>query len=141
MDKTEEITLEVHADSLEKAFSNSAVKLFELMLGDTKINPSITKSLMLRSKDLKSLYHSYLKKLYDCASSEALLLSQVNNVAIELINDEYLLSANATGEKIRSDHKIKTLIKQVTDKNILIKEDKNGCNLQINLVVEKKDEA
>ena len=139
MKKTEELTLSVQGRNIEDAFSNAVPDLLSLMIDVNTIQHSVTKTLMIRSKDLKSLLHLYLKKSYDYAMSEALLLSKVNNLAIESINDEYMLTANISGEKLNKSHKLNANIKQVKGRNILIKESKDGCNLQINVVVEKDE--
>ncbi len=135
--KVEEITLTSQGKSLEQAFSNAALNMFSIVTDTTKVNPLMRKSMMLRSKELKTLLYLFLKKLYDLASNDLFLLHEVKDVVIEDINNEYLLTAVAYGDKL-TNHEIKDIVKQCTDRNISIKEDKDGCKVQINLVVERR---
>ena len=135
--KVEEITLTGQGKSIEQAFSNTALNMFSIVTDPSKVSPAQRKSIMLRSKDLKNLLYLFLKKLYDLASNDLFLLNEVKDVVIEDINNEYLLTAVAYGDKL-SNHEIKDIVKQCTDRNISIKEDKDGCKIQINLVVERR---
>ncbi len=136
--KVEEITLISWGKSLEHAFSNAARDMFSIVVDTNNVKPLMKKSILLRSKELKSLFYLFMKKLFDTASNELFLLNEARDVTIETINNEYLLTAVAYGDKFSKEYPIKDIVKQCTDRNILIKEDKEGCKLQINLVVERR---
>src|SRR3989344_8008634 len=141
MDKVEEITLTARGKNMEQAFSNIVINLFSNIVNLELIEPKLTKTILIREKNLKKLLYQYIKKVYDLALTEAILINKVHNVKIENVNDDYLLTAVVEGEKLKQEHKLNNTIKMLTDRNIIIKEDKEGCNLQINIIVEKKDEV
>jgi len=141
MDKVEEITLTARGKNMEQAFSNIVINLFSNIVNLELIEPKLTKTILIREKNLKKLLYQYIKKVYDLALTEAILINKVHNVKIENVNDDYLLTAVVEGEKLKQEHKLNNTIKMITDRNIIIKEDKEGCNLQINIIVEKKDEV
>ncbi|HLC86005.1 MAG TPA: archease [Candidatus Nanoarchaeia archaeon] len=141
MDNVEELVLVVHGKDLEDAFANLPDKFFSILLAEHEIKPQVTKSVMIRSNDIKSLLYKYTKKIHDFAINDALFLNKVNGIKIEILNNEYLLTANLIGEKVNRNHKIKNMIKHVTNRNIIIKEDRNGCTLQINIIIERKNEV
>ena len=137
--KVEEITITGTGKTLEQAFANTAISMFSIVVDTKTVEPKIRKSIMLRSKELKTLLHLFLKKLYDLASNELFLLNEIKDMSIETVNNDYLLNCVAFGDKL-DKHEIKDIVKQCTDRNISIKEDREGCKLQINLVVERRQE-
>ena len=72
--------------------------------------------------------------MFDIANHELFLLSSVKKIIIEQINNEYMLNATVIGDKLK-DHKVKDVVKLITEKDIIIREDKNGCTSQISIVV------
>ena len=75
--KVEEIELKAEASSIEAAFSKIAINMFSIVTDTEKINENLRKTLMMRSKDLKSLLYLYLKKLFDLANNELFLLKEI----------------------------------------------------------------
>ena len=139
MHKVEELNLTAKGKSIEMAFSNIAVKMFSIVTDTEKINERINRTLMLRSRDLKNLLYLYLRKLFDLANTELFLLKEIKDIKIETINEEYLLTAVASGDKFNKEYELKDIVKLITERNIFIKEDLNGANLQITLIIERKN--
>lgn len=137
--KVEEITLSARAPSLEASFSKIAISMFDIVLDTIDVEPNITKTLIIRAKDLKNLLYQYLKKLYDLANTDLFVLSTVKQMTIERVSDEYLLNTVIMGDKMNPKYEIKDVVKQVTERNINIKEDIEGTLTQINLVVERRN--
>ncbi len=135
----EEITLVAKAPTLEAAFSKISLSLFDLVVNTQDIDFLITKTIIMRSRDLKNLLYQFLKRLYDLANNELFLLSTVKNITIEQVGAEYLLNTVLLGDKMNSHYEIKDIVKQITDRNILIKEDREGTLVQINIVVERRN--
>ena len=137
--KIEQIQLSSQGKSIEEAFSNSAVNMFSIVTDTNLVNSNLKKSLMMRSKDLKSLLYLFLRKLFDLANNELFLLKEVRDLKIESINDEYLLTAVASGDKFNQGYEVKDIVKQLIDKDIIIKEDKSGTFTQVSLIVERRN--
>lgn len=139
VNKVEEITLNVKAESLEKAFSKLALAMYEIVINVDEIDLVITRTIILRSRDLKHLLYQFLKRLFDLANSELFILSTVKSLSIAQISNEYLLNCILLGDKMKNEYIVKDIIKQVTDRNILINEDKEGAHLSINLIIERRN--
>ena|SRR3989344_65808 len=137
--KVEEITLIGTGKSIEDAFSKVATNMFDIVIDRNSIRKINTKIIMFKSKDLKEALYMFLKKIYDITSNETFLLNEVKNISIEKMNNEYLLNAVIIGEKLSKEHIIKDIIKQVTDRNVLVKENKDGSIAQLNIVVERRN--
>ena len=137
--KIEQIQLISQGKTIEEAFSNSAVNLFSITINTNSVSPNLKKSIMTRSKDLKSLLYLFLRKLFDLANNELFLLREVKDLKIESISDEYLLTAVAYGDKFNNEYEVKDAVKQLIDREILVKEDKLGTTTQVSLVVERRN--
>ena len=135
----QEIILEGKGDSIELSFSDIALKMFNIVTDTASVNPVLTKTIIIRSKDIKDLLYQFLKKLFDTANQDLFLLSYVKNIMIEKINNEYMLNATLLGDKLKN-HNIKDIVKLVTEKNISIKQDKEGCISQVVIIVERLHE-
>ena len=61
----------------------------------------------------------------------------VSSRSFLIISNEYLLDAVIIGDKMDANkYIVKDIVKQVTDRNVSVIEDKFGVHLQMNLVVE-----
>lgn len=137
--KVEEITISSKSNSLESAFSKIGLEMFNIVINPGEISPAATKTIIIRSRDLKNLLFQYLKRLYDLANNELFVLSTIKQISIEQISNEYLLNAVLLGDRMKPEYNVKDIVKQVTDRNIIIKEDREGALAQINIVVERRN--
>ena len=137
--KVEEITISAETDSIEGSFAKLAINLFEIVVDTSQINPIITKTIILKSISMENLLYLFLKRFYDLANNELFLVSAVKKVTIERVAGNYLLDAVVVGDKMNQEYNIKDIVKQITERNIKIKEDRNGTNAQINIVVERRN--
>src|SRR3989338_9499063 len=133
----QEISLKSEAKTLEKAFSLIAVE-FSKTVYKGNLNNEINKSIMFRSQNLKYLLYNYINKLNELLLNECFILSEVQDLIINMVNNDYMLSSVVAGSKIKGNE-IDVLVKEIS-KNVLIKEDKDGCHVQISLLVEEKNE-
>ena len=133
----QEISLKSEAKTLEKAFSLIAVE-FSKTVYKGNLNNEINKSIMFRSQNLKYLLYNYIIKLNELLLNECFILSEVQDLSINMVNNDYMLSSVVAGSKIKGNE-IDVLVKEIS-KNVLIKEDKDGCHVQISLLVEEKNE-
>lgn len=137
--KVEEITLEGRTPSLEAVFSKIGMSMFNIVINTQDIDLIVTKTIIIRSRDLKNLLYQFLKRLFDLANNELFLLAVVKQLTIEQVSNEYLLNAVVIGDKMNQRYEVKDIVKQVTDRNIMIKEDMTGTYARINIVVERRN--
>jgi len=137
--KVEEITLSVDAEDMQKAFSKLAVNMFEIVVNTNDIDLAVTKTVIIRARDLKNLLFQFIKRLYDLANNELFILAVVKKISIEKVSNDYLLNAIIIGDKMKPVYTVKDIVKQVTERNIIVKESIDGASAQINLVVERRN--
>jgi len=137
--KTEEITLIGTGKTIESAFSKAAMNMFEIVIDPKTVRNVSTKTMIFKAKTLKDALYIFIKKIYDLASNETFLLNEVKNINIDEMNNEYLINAVLVGEKLNTEHIIKDIVKQITDRNIIVKENKDGCIAQLNIIVERRN--
>ncbi len=137
----EDLILSVKAHNIEEAFSKMAISMFDIVINTEDIDLIQTKTVIMRSRDLKNLLYQLLKRLYDLANNELFVLSTVKSISIEQVGSEYLLNAVFIGDRMQTKYEVKDIIKQVTDRNLMITEDLQGTSAQINLVVERRKET
>jgi|SRR3989344_9202547 len=138
MRKVEEITISSKEKDLESSFSRTALNMFDVVVDTNEIVQNITKTFFIKAKNTNELLYLFLKKLYDSANSDLFIPASVKNIKIDMVGRDFFLDAVLSGDMMRPGYKIKDIVKQVTNRNILIKEDKNGVLTQINIVVERR---
>lgn len=141
MDNVEEITLTSSGKNTEQAFVNIASNLSLRIINPDLIQPKLKKTIFIREKNLKYLLYKYLKSVYSLATTNLILLNKISTIKIENVNTDYLLTAVVQGDKLSNEYKIQNTIKMITDRNITVKEDMEGCHLSINIIVEKDEKV
>jgi len=135
--KVEEITIKANGSDLGKAFAKLAEEMFNIVVNVSDVDLEVTKTILIRSRDLNHLLIQFMKRLFDLANLELFVLSTIKQITIDKISNEYLLDAVIIGDKMDANkYIVKDIVKQVTDRNVSVIEDKFGVHLQMNLVVE-----
>jgi SHS2 domain-containing protein len=137
--KVEEITIKASDPNLHTAFGKLATEMFKIVTNVEDIDLKITKTIIIRARDSNNLLFQFMKRLYDLANNELFLLSTIKQITVDKVGNEYLLDAVLIGDKLSNEHVIKDIVKQVTDRNIIVKEERGIASVQINLVVERRN--
>ena len=137
--RVEEVTLSAKTNTLESTFSKLALALYNIVVDQSEVNLNNTKTIILKSKSIEDLLYQFLKKFYDLTNNELFLLGAVKQVTIERILNEYLLTAVVVGDKMNEKYRLKDIVKQITNRGITIKEDRNGVSAQIIIVVDRRE--
>lgn len=135
----ETITLSARSQDIPKSFSKLALDMFNIVVDVEDIDLVNTKTIIIRTRDIKNLLYQFMKRLFDLANNELFLLATVKSIVIEKVSNEYLLTAVILGDKMNQSYKVKDVVKQVTDRNIIVKEDKDGTLAQIDLIVKRRN--
>ena len=107
--------IEAYGSSLEEAYSNAALAMFEVMTDTTKVEPKIEDSVEVNGNDLKSLLYSWLESLLVKFDIENRLYSKFIIGKILADGDSYILRARIFGEDFDPQkHPSKTDVKAVT---------------------------
>lgn len=101
--------------SLEEAFENAALAMFDTMADTSTIEPKISDSFQLKAHDEYALLYSWLETLLLKFETEMKLYSQFNVTSIDRDNGTLTLSAKAQGETYSPEkHRPKVEVKAVT---------------------------
>ncbi len=104
-----------YGETLEEAFSNAGLAMFEVMTDTKLIEPKLKDEIKVEGEDEIALLHNWLEALLLKFEIELKLYSIFNVKKIERKNGGFFLEAEAFGEKFNRDkHLSKTEVKAVT---------------------------
>ena len=95
-----EVKLEGSGKDLESSFSFIAVEFSNIIYKGSLNNEKLNKSIMFRSPDLKSLLYNFMNKLNELLLNDFFLISNVQDLSINMIHNDYMLSSVIIGSKI-----------------------------------------
>ncbi len=111
---TADVYLEVYAPTLNEAFEQAGVALFEVMTDISRVDTRLSMSFKIEAEDLYSLLFEYIRELLFLVDTEECLFRDFR-VEIKSENEKYILNATIAGEKIDfNKHRLKTEIKAPT---------------------------
>lgn len=127
IEHTADIEFEAFGKSLEEAFANAALAMFEIMTNTKKVGSKIKKEIRIESEGLESLLYDFLEQFLIFHDSENLIFSKF--IVKKIIKDgKYILEAETRGEEFDpKKHESKTLVKAVTYHDLAIGK-KKGLN-------------
>jgi SHS2 domain-containing protein len=115
LEHTADILIAAHGQTLEEAFENAALAMFEVMTDTTKINPNLENSVEVEAEDEYALLYSWLEALLVKFEVNGMLFSRFKIANIQDTSDGFKLKANVWGEKyIAEKHPQKVAVKAVT---------------------------
>jgi SHS2 domain-containing protein len=128
---TADVGFYAYGKTLEEAFENAALAMFEVMTDTSKIEPSNIKEIVIESEDPLALLYDWLDELIFLHDSEYLIFNTFN-VEIQKINENsYKLTGTARGEAFNPEkHEIREDVKAVTYHLMDIKEE-NGLMVRV----------
>ena len=111
---TADVYLEVYAPSLNEAFEQAGLALFNIMADISNVDIKLTRRFKIEAEDLYALLFEYIRELLFLVDTEECLFREFK-VKIKDGKDKYSLSASIKGEKIDfTKHRLKTEIKAPT---------------------------
>jgi SHS2 domain-containing protein len=112
--------------SLEEAFENAALAMFETMTDTVTVKPVRVDSINIKARDETSLLSSWLQKLLENFEIEEMLYSKFKVHSISKGPDSYVLKAEVEGEYFDpNNHPSRTSVKAVTYHRMSIERDED----------------
>lgn len=130
LEHTADAKFQAFGSSLEKAFENAALAMFNLMCKTEKVKLKIKKKISVKGKDLKALLYNWLEELLFLLDSEDFLLGKLKNLAISGKEEDYKLNATVLGDSVKK-YEIFGDVKAVTYNEMLIKKEKGKVIVQV----------
>lgn len=107
--------IEAYGSSLEEAFENAALAMFEVMTDTSKVEPLIEEIVEAEGFDLESLLYNWLESLLVMFDVNTRLYSKFKIESIKQTAEGYKLKARAWGEDYDSSkHEQRVGVKAVT---------------------------
>ncbi len=129
-DHTADAEFRAYGKTLEEAFSNAAFAMYSIITDD-KIEPKITKSITVQGSDFEALLYNFLEEFLFLLDADFFLLSEIESIKINRINKEYMLSALIKGDNNTEKYTTDTHVKAVTYNEMIVKEEKGNCMVQV----------
>jgi len=115
LEHTADILIAAHGQTLEEAFENAALAMFEVMTDTTKINPTQEDTVEVEAEDEYALLYSWLESLLVKFEVNGMLYSKFKIASLEDAPEGFKLKANVWGEKYTAEkHPQKIAVKAVT---------------------------
>ena len=115
LEHTADILIAAHGQTLEEAFENAALAMFEVMTDTTKINPTQEDTVEVETEDEYALLYSWLESLLVKFEVNGMLYSKFKIASLEDAPEGFKLKANVWGEKYTAEkHPQKVAVKAVT---------------------------
>lgn len=153
LEHTADVKFQSFGKSLEEAFENSALAMFNAMY-DGKVNTKIRKKIKVEGKDMESLLYNFLEELLFLLDSENFVLSKIDKISIitnankvsehrlasriskddneskSKQKEEYKLEAEILGDKAEN-YKFNLDVKAVTYNEMFVKKQGNKFICQV----------
>jgi len=119
-----DIAFEAYGKSLDEAFENAALAVFEVQANTKKIGKKLSKNVKIDAENQEALLFDWLSELLYLRDVHNMLFSKFDVKILEK-NKRFFLLAKAYGEKIdKKKHQLKTEVKAVSYH--MMKIQKNG---------------
>ena len=128
-DHTADVGIKAWGKTLDEAFENSALAVFEIMTDTSKIEPKVSVDIEVDGYDLENLLYRWIESLLFYYDAELLIFGR-----FQVKIDGLKLKAKAFGERFdETKHERRTVVKAMTYHEMSIKT--NG-NVEITFVVD-----
>jgi SHS2 domain-containing protein len=115
LEHTADVYVAAHGKTLEEAFENAALAMFEVMTDTDKVSVEVEDNFEVEAEDEFALLYSWLEALLVNFETKNMLYSQFQIAGIEEIEEGFRIKAAAWGEKFNPEkHTQKVGVKAVT---------------------------
>lgn len=130
---TADVCFKAYGKTLEEAFANAALAMFEVMLETENVKQRIVKKIDIKGEDLESLMFDWLNELLFYVDAESLAFSRFD---VHIDKNQMRLSAKVSGDPIdQAKHRTKTDVKACTYHGMEIKQINGIWTIQVILDV------
>lgn len=127
---TADVGYKAYGETLEEAFENAALAMFEVITDTSKIEPEIERKIEVESEDEYALLYDWLSEFLFMLDVDYLVFSKFE-VKIEKKEESFSLKGTAWGEEFDPEiHESRAEVKAVTYHLMNVKRD-NGVMVQV----------
>jgi SHS2 domain-containing protein len=115
LEHTADVYIAAHGKTLEEAFENAALAMFEVMTDTDKVSPDVEDSVEVEAEDEFALLYSWLEALLVKFETKNMLYSKFKILSIEETSDGFSIKASVWGERFNAEKHIQKVgVKAVT---------------------------
>ena len=115
LEHTADVYIAAYGTTLEEAYENAALAMFEVITDTDKVSPNDEDSVEVEAEDEYALLYSWLEDLLVKFETTNMLYSKFKISNIEETSDGFRIKATAWGEKFNAEkHTQKVAVKAVT---------------------------
>lgn len=129
--KTADAKFQAYGDTLEEAFSNAALAMFNIMTDTKKVRPLIEKKVFVKADGLESLLYDFLAKFLVLLDGDNFVAHEVIVSKVDETNGGYSIEATALGDTLNGKYEAHDNVKAVTYNEMKITSTKKGWVLQV----------
>jgi len=131
LEHTADAYIVAHGSTLEEAFENAALGMFEVMTDTTRVTAKVRETVKVRAHDEHALLYRWLETLLIKFDVKGRLYSKFSIQRIRKTSEGLSLDAVVWGEKFnRSKHAPRTDVKAVTYHRMEIDKDHDGFTIK-----------
>jgi SHS2 domain-containing protein len=131
LEHTADVYIASYGKTIEEAFENAAMAMFEVMTETKKIEPNIEDSIQVKGEDEHGLLYNWLEALLVNFEIKNRIYSKFNIFSLKKNMGSFSLKARVWGETFDpKKHLQKVGVKAVTYHRMEIIKDKNGVTLE-----------
>lgn len=130
IEHTADFEFQAFGSTLEEAFANAAIAVTDVVVEQSEVEITQTKSVFIQADDLKSLLYDFLEKVLNLMETDYFVVAEVASVKIQKGN-KYVLSAELRGDKGLEKYEYKRAVKAVTYSDMIIDQKPGNVMLQV----------
>jgi len=121
LEHTADVYIRAHGTTMEEAYENAALAMFEVMTDTDKITPMQEETLEVEAEDQYALLYSWLEALLVKFETENMLFSKFQITNWEETDENFKIKAKVFGEKFDSQkHPQRVAVKAATYHRMVI---------------------
>lgn len=129
-DHTADAMFEAYGHTLEEAFSNTCLAMFNILTDITKVNQTASFAIKIQASTKQKLLFDFIDELLFILDTEFMLVSKVEKISITNSGGNYFLTATVSGDKALN-YDTHGDIKAPTYNEMNIKQDEKGYTLRV----------
>lgn len=129
---TADVRFRAYGKTLEEAFTNAAVAMFNVMVDNSKVKSKITKKIAAEGDDLPALLQQFLEQFIILLDTDNFFLSKIKEISIKKSGSgNYKLSAVAAGDEAKNYETIGPQVKACTYNSMFAKHEGRQWAVQV----------
>ncbi len=128
---TADVKFRAYGKTLEEAFENAALAVFNVMVDTGKVKGKTAKKIKAEGTDLESLLQGFLEQFLILLDSENFFLSAVKKIKISGSKGSYKIEAAVVGDDAAKYETIGPQVKAITYNDMVVDAEKGNCVVQV----------